>query len=373
MPEAPVGKPLVTANQVTLARLVLLPFGTLALYLGPTGQWVALFAMTIVGCTDFVDGWLARKYGSTVLGGLMDPIADKMFVALTMLPALDLGWLPWHIVALIFLREFVITAARTAYSRRNVTLKTSYIAKVKTWYQMIVVGLLFMLAPPGDHPMAPMGLRWTLVVCAVSAVVGGLVFYAIKRRRWRGSVWFAGSFGAVSVIALALPNDAAGNATLRDILGWITVGITMLSGGGYLLGIKDLPGTARFDAHDAVRLLGAIALPLIACKLIDTHAAPAWPVFSTVAAEFAIGGLDNLLSHQKRLGNWAWWGLRVVLQNALLGAALWVALSPEPSRTTIMALELAAVAVTAIAAAFLFVINRRSYLEAAEMTRHEAA
>src|SRR5438477_10015889 len=111
-----------------MARLPLLPIGTWLLYQGRNGQWACLFSMTIVGCTDFVDGWLARKYGPTVLGGLMDPIADKVFIALTMLPALDLGWLPTIVVALIFFREFVITAARTAYSRREVTLKTSYLA-----------------------------------------------------------------------------------------------------------------------------------------------------------------------------------------------------------------------------------------------------
>src|SRR5262249_51252237 len=117
-----VSRPLITANQVTFARLILLPIGTWLLYRGVRGRWVALFAMTVVGCTDFVDGWLARRQGPTVLGGLMDPIADKVFVALIFLPAIDLGWLPWWMVTILFVREFVVTAARSSYERRDIPL-----------------------------------------------------------------------------------------------------------------------------------------------------------------------------------------------------------------------------------------------------------
>src|SRR5437868_7534907 len=94
MVSSPMAKPLVTANQVTLARLLLLPIGSWLMYQGLRGQVAALIFMTVVGCTDFVDGWLARKYGPTVLGGLMDPIADKVFIVVIFLPFIDLGWLP---------------------------------------------------------------------------------------------------------------------------------------------------------------------------------------------------------------------------------------------------------------------------------------
>lgn len=354
----PLGKPWITANQVTFARLAVLPFGCALLY-SETGRWIALFLMTLVGCTDFVDGWLARKYGPTVLGGLMDPIADKLFVALTMLPALDLGWLPSSIVTLIFLREFVITAARTAYSRRDVTLKTSYISKVKTWYQMIIIAFLFLLEE----------VKWKesvvviLGVGAVGAVVGGLVFYVVKRRVWRGSVAFAISFGGIFAVSLLVERH-----TFSLVLGWLTVAITWASGGGYLAGIKDLPGTARFDAHDAVRLFGAIAMPLIACPLIGLNYAAAWPVFSTVALEFAVGGLDNLLAHNKTLGSWRWWGVRVGLQAGFLGAALAVALQKGPPGT-VFALTLGALAVTAVATVIEFTRHKQAYLDADRTAR----
>lgn len=362
MPDAPRGKPIITANQVTMARLLLLPLGAWLLYQGDQGQWVALVAMTIVGCTDFVDGWLARRYGPTVLGGLMDPIADKMFIALTMLPALDLGWFPTSVVVLIFFREFVITAARTAYSRREVTLKTSYVAKVKTWYQMISVGLIFLdrIDKSGGS------LRFVFWACTLGPVIGGVLFYVIKRRVWRGSVAFAVSFGAFLALAYAAPE------AIVPVIFWSTVAITWYSGGAYLTGLRDLPGTARFDAHDAVRLFGAATLPLLACPLLASDALPAWPIYSTVALEFAIGGLDNLLSHQKRLGDWRLWGLRVALQAGLLGGALWTVTSGGAPGTA-NALSLGALAVTLVATVGYFWVYRSAYLGEAGNARPAAA
>ena len=72
----PAGKPLITANQVTVARLIPMPLLSWLIYQGGTGytgnwyMWSALIAGTLIGCTDWVDGMLARKYGPTVLGGL---------------------------------------------------------------------------------------------------------------------------------------------------------------------------------------------------------------------------------------------------------------------------------------------------------------
>ena len=98
----------------------------------------------MIGCTDWVDGMLARKYGPTVLGGLLDPIADKVFIAFAYTPFADVGLVPWWACALMFTREFFITALRSAYEQRNLTLKTSYIAKAKTWTQMQGIGVMLL-------------------------------------------------------------------------------------------------------------------------------------------------------------------------------------------------------------------------------------
>src|SRR5262245_39814624 len=129
----------VTANQVTFTRLVAMPFLAVLLYGGTTERLLALILGFLVGFTDYVDGYLARKQGPTVLGGLMDPIADKVFLALVILPFGQLGLMPWWAVAAVLLREFLVTALRSSFELRKRTLKTTYFAKVKTWVQMLSV------------------------------------------------------------------------------------------------------------------------------------------------------------------------------------------------------------------------------------------
>src|SRR5439155_26781549 len=97
-------------------------------------MWSALVAGTILGCTDWVDGMLARKYGPTVLGAMLDPIADKVFIAFAYTPFADdivggKSLIPAWVMALMFTREFFVTALRSAYEQRDLTLKTSYLAK----------------------------------------------------------------------------------------------------------------------------------------------------------------------------------------------------------------------------------------------------
>ena len=371
-------KPFITANQVTFARLALLPFGSWLMYQGVNGQWAALFFMTVVGCTDFVDGWLARKYGPTVLGGMMDPIADKVFVAVTYLPMIDLGWLPWYIVGFLFIREFLVTAARTAYERRKVSLKTSYLAKVKTWFQMCGCGLIFLFRTV-ERPWV---ISTIVLILFAAPVLGGVVYYAIKRRVWRGSVvWFF----CWAVLAAATVAFGASWASLG--VGWAALAITYASGGAYLVGMRELPGTGRIDGHDLARLFGAITLPSLAAPLIavhfhlrelwihSEHAAPAWPVWpivTAIALEFGIGGLDNLLAHNQRLPGWPAWFARVGAQALLLGAALYLALT-SPDSTLIFPLEIAALAITATSAAVVFFRNRSVYLGDLELVSPRTA
>ncbi|HEY4223689.1 MAG TPA: CDP-alcohol phosphatidyltransferase family protein, partial [Myxococcota bacterium] len=73
----------ITANQVTIVRILALPFPCWALTVRPPQpwMWIAFVAGVLVGATDFVDGWMARRDGPTQLGALLDPVADKLFIA----------------------------------------------------------------------------------------------------------------------------------------------------------------------------------------------------------------------------------------------------------------------------------------------------
>lgn len=339
----PARRPWITANQVTLARLVPMPVLSWLIYVGYRKHdsayfWSALVAGTLIGCTDWVDGMLARKYGPTVLGGLLDPIADKVFIAFAYTPFADIGLVPWWACALMFTREFFITALRSAYEQRNLTLKTSYIAKAKTWTQMQGIGVM-LLFPLVDNRKILIGLLVAGTIAPIAAMLG---LWIAKRKLWRGAIAMSASFGAI--LAVFMYDEAfAPSAIMIGI-----VAITWISGLDYIIvGWPKLRAHGDFNRADFVRLLGALALPILLFAVLVYTDAPRWTVFAILAFELAVGGLDNLLSHHKVATLALAWGGRVLGVSLLLGAAL-----VFPAQATPLAILATAISVAGVAAEF---------------------
>jgi CDP-diacylglycerol--glycerol-3-phosphate 3-phosphatidyltransferase len=316
----PKGRPLITANQVTLARLIPMPLLAWLLYEGnrlgnDTYLWWALIAGTLIGCTDWVDGMLARKHGPTVLGGLLDPIADKVFIGFAYVPFADpiSGLVPWWACALMFTREFFITALRSAYEQRNLSLKTSYLAKVKTWTQMQGIGVL-LLFPLLDDTAT---LMWIFAIGAAIPIIVLIVWKIVKGEWWRGAFVMTGSFLAM-IAVFAIDERYAPRALMIGI-----VGITWISGLDYIaVGWKQLRGRGDFARADGVRLLGSLTLPILLFAVLAYTDAPRWTIFAILSFELAVGGLDNLLSHHKVATLALAWGGRVLGVSILLAGAL---------------------------------------------------
>lgn len=135
------------ANAITTARLVFSPL--LWLVIADQGAtWTALVLWLMVASTDGLDGWVARKMGTTRSGAFLDPLADKTLVlgAMWAVVAADRFW--WLPVALITVREVVISVFRSYWVRRGLAVPASFWAKVKTVVQSVVVALA--LFPPLD-------------------------------------------------------------------------------------------------------------------------------------------------------------------------------------------------------------------------------
>jgi phosphatidylglycerophosphate synthase len=135
---------------------------------------------------------------------------------------------------------------------------------------------------------------------------------------YRGALVMAGSVAPVFLLALYGDIDLT--------LYWImlaVVGITWVSGIDYIVvGWKQLRGRGDFARADAVRLIGALVLPALLFAVLVRTDAPPWPIFTILAFELAVGGLDNLLSHHKKATKALAWGGRVLSTSALLGLAL---------------------------------------------------
>ena len=329
MPKA--GKPWITANQVTLGRLVPMPLLAWMIYKGAARGdsryfWWALVAGSLSGCTDWVVGMLARKYGPTVLGGLLDPIADKVFIAFAYTPFADIGMVPWWACALMFTREFFITALRSAYEQRTLTLKTSYIAKAKTWTQMQGIGVM-LLFPLVENKKI---LLAAFSVGAALPIIAMIGLWLTRRKFWRGALVMSGSFVAL-ILVFVYDEVYAPRAIMVGI-----VAITWISGIDYIvIGWKQLRGRGDFSKADGVRLLGSLALPILLFAVLVYTDCPRWTIFTILAFELAVGGLDNLLSHHKVATLALAWGGRVLGVSLLLGGAL--LLKQEATPLTIVA------------------------------------
>jgi CDP-diacylglycerol--glycerol-3-phosphate 3-phosphatidyltransferase len=311
-------RPLISANMVTEARLVTMPLLSWFVYRAwghndHVMLWWALVLGTLIGCTDFVDGYLARKYGPTVFGGLLDPIADKVFIALAYLPFADVGLVPVWACAFMFVREFLVTALRSAYEQRSLSLKTSYMAKAKTWTQMQGIGMM-VLFPLIGHDRGMTIIFWVGIIGPLAAAAA---LYAIKRKLWRGAFWMSAAFVVLLVI-----HTHNSQWTMKTMMGMI-VAITWLSGIDYVAaGWKQLRGRGDFNRADAVRLVSAVVLPLAVFAALSESPSAAWPLIVITSIELAVGGLDNLLSHHHRAAGAAMWGARTLGAAGLLGLAV---------------------------------------------------
>jgi CDP-diacylglycerol---glycerol-3-phosphate 3-phosphatidyltransferase len=166
------------ANAVTFARLLCAPaLWLLILVAAPSYGVLAIWI--VLAATDGVDGYLARRHGTTRSGAFLDPLADKALVlgAMWALVAADSFW--WLPVALITVRELGISVFRSYWGRRGLAVPASYWAKVKTVVQSVAVGLA-LLPPVAEHQA---WLASTVLWLAVALTLGSGAQYLIEGSR----------------------------------------------------------------------------------------------------------------------------------------------------------------------------------------------
>ena len=134
------------ANQLTIVRIVAIPLYLLVLYINKDWSNVAATIIFILaGVSDFLDGYIARKYNMiTDLGKILDPIADKILVIVAMLILVEAGRMPAWIPAIVVIREFIVSGYRlVAVEKSGKVIAASIWGKIKTCTQMIGITLAF--------------------------------------------------------------------------------------------------------------------------------------------------------------------------------------------------------------------------------------
>jgi cardiolipin synthase (CMP-forming) len=106
-------------NAVTLVRLLLMPVCAYLLATGRYGWGLVLTA--VVGSTDWVDGWLARRFGQVSrVGQLLDPLADRLLIASVAIALVVRGVVPWQAALLLVARDLVLLAGWPLLKRRGI-------------------------------------------------------------------------------------------------------------------------------------------------------------------------------------------------------------------------------------------------------------
>jgi len=148
-----VDRVLTIPNAISAARLAGVPV-FLWLVLGPrtaTADYLAVALLIVAGASDWLDGKIARALNQgSRLGEVLDPLADRLYIAATIIALAVRGIIPWWLVAVLALRELVVGAALAVLKRRAGfgTLHVSLVGKTATLCLLYAFPLLLI----GDHP-----------------------------------------------------------------------------------------------------------------------------------------------------------------------------------------------------------------------------
>ena len=150
-----------------LFRSVLSPV-LFAMIVASGHSWPAFVLWTGLALTDGLDGWLARRMGTTRSGAFLDPLADKVLVIGAMISLVAIGVFWWLPVVLITAREVLLSLYRSYWGRRGLAIPATYWAKVKTLAQGVAVGFALLPVTTDAHPWVATGFLWLAVVLTLA-------------------------------------------------------------------------------------------------------------------------------------------------------------------------------------------------------------
>ena len=169
----------------------------------PTSTVIALVLFCVASFTDFLDGYVARKYNQvTDFGKFVDPLADKLLVASALILFVEQKAMAGWMVCIILARELIITSLRVVAANKGVVMAATWTGKVKTCVQIGGIIIIYL---------------YYIIVGALASGAAGLCFVTAD-----------GPTSAIFVLR------ADGAPLLLTIVGWVVTLVTIYSGYDYL-------------------------------------------------------------------------------------------------------------------------------------------
>jgi len=172
------------SNKLTLFRIGAIPgIAVLLQWPGKVCSFFAALLFLLAAISDSLDGYLARKRGTvTVIGKLIDPLADKLLVLISLIFLIPLGRVaPW-IVALIIAREMAVTTLRAVAASQGVIIAASPLGKAKSFLQLASTNLLILHYPYFSLNIHLIGYYLIYGALVVTLISGAHYFLRYLRR-----------------------------------------------------------------------------------------------------------------------------------------------------------------------------------------------
>lgn len=169
-------------NLLTVLRILLVPVLVVALLAegGQTVDVIAACVFALASVTDALDGYLARtRSQETSFGKLMDPVADKLLIIAALLALVSLDRVAAWVAMVIVAREFAVTVARMAARSEGVVIAANWWGKVKTAVQVVTIFLLILIEP------SPAWVDVLVYVMVAVTVISGIDYFFGMRRLLR--------------------------------------------------------------------------------------------------------------------------------------------------------------------------------------------
>ena len=210
-----------TANKITLTRICMIPFFIYfasqpmlsgdferAIVNFPTNTIIALVLFCVASFTDFLDGYVARKYNQvTDFGKFVDPLADKLLVTSALVLFVEQNAMAGWMVCVIIARELIITSLRVVAANKGRVLAATWTGKVKTCVQIGGIIVIY--------------LYYIFIGAIGSGAVDSMT-----------AAFADGSFSSTSTLMLV--SGTEGYPTFVYFAGWVVTLVTIYSGYDYL-------------------------------------------------------------------------------------------------------------------------------------------
>lgn len=165
-------------NCLSLFRIFLVPLLVVILLTRfPQKEWFGLAVFLTACFTDFLDGYIARRYNQiSNLGKLLDPVADKLLISAAFISLVDIKVVPAWMVVVIIGREFAVTGLRNIAIQQNLTIPASALGKFKMGSQVVAIALLIIQKKLNTFAIISQIALWVVLVAAM----GSMIDYFIK-------------------------------------------------------------------------------------------------------------------------------------------------------------------------------------------------